>query len=138
MDVIMRSDDGTLKETNALWKWSMMLQSAAAKLGRAFEDTDTFKDTMTEIGFVDVVETQLKWPTNRWPEDEKDKEIGAWSNGNANIAVESLTMAPFTRAYGWTGEEVRSFLADVRKELNDPKIHAYWTMYVASIPALSP
>ncbi|WAO96041.1 Hypothetical protein NCS54_01370000 [Fusarium falciforme] len=47
-------------------------------------------------------------------------------NANIGSALEALTLAPFTRALGWKAEEVRTFTAQVRKDLNDRRIHAYW------------
>ncbi|EXL90215.1 S-adenosyl-L-methionine-dependent methyltransferase [Fusarium oxysporum II5] len=126
IDVIMKSDDGTLTEDNALLKWNKLLNEAAIKLGRPFEKTDAFKNIMAEVGFTNIVTTRFKWPTNRWAKDKKYKELGAWSNENTSVALESLTIAPFTRAHGWSRKEVDVFLVDVRKDLNDPKIHAYW------------
>lgn len=82
---------------------------------------------------MDVVESQFKWPTNAWPKDKKHKEIGLWNNENMSIALESLTMAAFTRAHGWTREEVTLFLAGVRKDMNNSRIHAYWPMYVSLV-----
>ncbi|KAG7403604.1 putative methyltransferase tdiE [Fusarium oxysporum f. sp. rapae] len=126
IDVIMKSDDGTLTEDNALLKWNKLLNEAAIKIGRPFEKTDAFKNIMAEVGFTNIVTTRFKWPTNRWAKDKKYKELGAWNNENTSVALESLTIAPFTRAHGWSSEEVDVFLVDVRKDLNDPKIHAYW------------
>ncbi|TQN74011.1 hypothetical protein CSHISOI_01423 [Colletotrichum shisoi] len=37
-------------------------------------------------------------------------------------------MAPLTRAHGWTPEEVDVFLVDVRNNIKDRNVHAYWTM----------
>jgi hypothetical protein len=37
-------------------------------------------------------------------------------------------MAMFTHVLGWTKPEVDVFLADVRKEMKDTKIHVYWNM----------
>ena len=31
---------------------------------------------MESVGFVDVVETVYKWPSNKWPKDKKYKELG--------------------------------------------------------------
>lgn len=133
IDVIMKSDDGTLTEDNALFKWNKLLEEAAIKLGRPFEQTDKFKDIMAEVGFTNIVATRFKWPTNRWAKDKKYKELGAWNNENTSIALESLTMAPFTRGLGWSSEEVNAFLPKVRSDLNDPKIHAYWPMYACPL-----
>jgi hypothetical protein len=37
-----------------------------------------------------------------------------------------LTMMLFTRCLGWSREEVEVFLADVRKEAKDKRIHSYY------------
>ncbi|KAK7430965.1 hypothetical protein QQZ08_002494 [Neonectria magnoliae] len=122
----MGCDDGTLTEDHTLFKWCNLLDEAAVKLQRSFERTNRFKDIMAEAGFVDVVETRFKWPTNRWPKERKYKELGAWNNENASLALEALTMAPFTRSLGWSREEVELFLIDLRNDFNDRTIHAYW------------
>ncbi|EGU72918.1 hypothetical protein FOXB_16573 [Fusarium oxysporum f. sp. conglutinans Fo5176] len=129
IDVIMKSDDGTLTENKALHKWTKLLKEAATKLGRPFEQTDAFKNIMAEVGFTDIIATRFKWPTNCWAKEKHYKQLGAWNNENTSMALESLTMAPFTRAHGWSSEEVDVFLVDVRKDLNDPKIHAYWPIH---------
>jgi hypothetical protein len=41
-------------------------------------------------------------------------------------------MAIFTRILGWTKEETEVFLALVRKDMKDAKIHSYWEMCVTS------
>jgi hypothetical protein len=83
---------------------------------------------LTKAGFEDVTEAKFKWPTNSWPKDSKYKELGLWNNENANFFLEAVAIAPLTRALGWSREEVAVFLAQARKELNDPKIHACWPM----------
>ncbi|KAM0345007.1 hypothetical protein ACHAPU_006890 [Fusarium lateritium] len=126
VDVIMGSDDGTLTEETTMYKWCRLLDEAAGKFNRCFERTTRFKDLLKEVGFVDVVETRYKWPTNHWPKDNKYKELGRWNNANASSALEALTMAPFTRGHGWSREEVELFLVELRKDWNDTRIHAYW------------
>ncbi|KAH6887099.1 S-adenosyl-L-methionine-dependent methyltransferase [Thelonectria olida] len=122
----MRSDDNTVTEDTALFKWCKLLDEAAAKLGRPFVKFDEMRKHMADAGFTDIVDGRFKWPTNRWPKQKKYKELGEWNNENTTAALEALTLAPFTRGLGWTLDEVTIFLVDVRKELNDPKIHAYW------------
>lgn len=123
-----KSDDDTLKDDHTLSQWLKYLHEASVKLGREFKDLDNFKDMMRDAGFVDVVETRFKWPSNGWPRDKRDKVLGKWNNENMATALEAATMAPFTRALGWSKEEVTVFLTDVRKDLNNPAIHAYWPM----------
>ncbi|KAJ4177158.1 hypothetical protein NW755_014015 [Fusarium falciforme] len=125
VDVIPQSDDNTLTQDYALRKWGDLLAKAAQEHGRPFIETCRLKHIMAEVGFVDVKETPFKWPTNRWPKDRRFKELGDWSNVNTNDSLQGLSMALFTRHLGWTPEEVGVFLVDVRKDLDNPSIHAY-------------
>jgi hypothetical protein len=51
-----------------------------------------------------------------------------WSLEDMGSALEGFSLAPFTRVLGWSREEVEVFLVNVRKELKNPRIHAYWSM----------
>ncbi|EXL63558.1 hypothetical protein FOPG_20168, partial [Fusarium oxysporum f. sp. conglutinans race 2 54008] len=127
VDIMMQSDDNTLTQDHALWKWGFFLAKAGQEHGTPFIETNRLKHIMTEIGFVDVKETPFKWPSNHWPKEKRFKDLGEWSNLNTVNLLNGLSMALFTRCLGWTPEEVNVFLVDVRKDLNNPKIHAYWS-----------
>ncbi|KAJ0270923.1 hypothetical protein COL940_011318 [Colletotrichum noveboracense] len=122
------SDDGTLRPEHALHRYLALVFSALEKSGRAFQSIPALRGMMLDIGFRDVTMTKYKWPTNPWAKDAKHKKIGAWNNENLNAGVEAWAMAPFTRVHGWTRVEVQGFLVDVRKDLGDRRIHAYWPM----------
>ncbi|KAL0939224.1 uncharacterized protein CTRU02_205834 [Colletotrichum truncatum] len=125
----LTSDDGTLTEDHALLKSMNLAVEAVAKMGRSFQSIPELRDMMVEIGFLDVTMNRYKWPTNTWPKDPKHKEIGMWNNENLMSGVEGFLMAPLTRLLGWKKEEVQILLIDVRKELNDRSIHAYYPIY---------
>jgi hypothetical protein len=55
-------------------------------------------------------------------------QIGAWQAENFTSGLSGLSMALFTRALGWTAEELEVFLVDVRKSMKDTKIHGYYPM----------
>ncbi|KAF4465205.1 methyltransferase [Fusarium albosuccineum] len=125
IDAFHVSDDGTLAKDHALSRWSDHLRDAAGKLDRPYEKTGNLKGFMAEVGFTDINETLFRWPINTWPKDKKFKELGAWHNENTASFLEAGTLAPLTRGLGWSVDEVRTFLSEVRKDLNNPKIHAY-------------
>ncbi|KAK7402457.1 hypothetical protein QQX98_011784 [Neonectria punicea] len=127
IDLLAKSDDGTLSDDSALSRCAKLLGQACIKLGRPFQDNLQLKDILADVGFVDVV-TSFKWPTNSWTRDKKYKELGAWNNGNIATGLDALTMAPFTRALGWSRGDVDVFLAEVRKDLNSKAVHAYWPL----------
>lgn len=47
---------------------------------------------------------------------------------NVSSGLEGLSAAVYTRVLGWSKEELDVLLANVRRDLKDTKIHAYWPM----------
>ncbi|KAF9874707.1 hypothetical protein CkaCkLH20_07844 [Colletotrichum karsti] len=129
LDCVPRSDDGTLTSESPLMKWADLLVEASERLGRPYIDIPPLKDIMAEIGFENVGIYLHKWPTNDWPRDSQFKELGMWQNESMMEGLEGFTMAPLTRALEWTKDEVNIFLIDVRKEINNRKVHAYWPTF---------
>ncbi|KAJ0302071.1 hypothetical protein Brms1b_012181 [Colletotrichum noveboracense] len=121
-------DDGTLSVDSDLWKWVLLVMEGMAKFGRPVTAAEQWKQLMEEAGFEDVVETIYKWPTNRWPRDKHYKDLGMWSLENMDQALEPATLAPLTRALGWSYEEVIVLVSKARKVLRDTSVHAYWPM----------
>ena len=53
--------------------------------------------------------------------------------------LEAFTYALFTRVLGYTQQEVDVVCAKIRKEMKDPKMHAFFYMYVSAIyPSIQP
>lgn len=125
-DLFPKSDDGTLKPEHALSKGVNLMYDASVMFGRPYQHIPPLVDIMKEVGFVDVTMEIFKWPSNAWPKDPKYRELGIWNCENMASGSEGFIMAPLTRAHNWTKEEVLLFLVDVRKNLRDTSIHAYW------------
>lgn len=51
-----------------------------------------------------------------------------WNHENITPSLEGLSMGLFTRVLGWQKLEVDAFLAQVRNEMKDTRIHAYFPM----------
>ncbi|KAK4457559.1 Phosphoethanolamine N-methyltransferase 1 [Cladorrhinum samala] len=124
------SDDGTLKPDSALSQWNNHCIKAGHMIGHSIESAKEYKRQMVEAGFVNVHEKLYKWPINSWARDAKFKEIGMWNEENFCGGIYGLSVALFTRALGWTKEELEVFLVDVRKDLRNKHIHAYWPIWV--------
>ncbi|KAJ2893477.1 hypothetical protein MKZ38_008654 [Zalerion maritima] len=130
MDFPTKCDDGSMTDSSFVYRWTKYFIDACDALGRPGNSAPKYKEYMEEAGFVDVVVEKYVWPINRWPKDRKLKEIGNWVQANFEGGAEGVCMACFTRGLGWTKEEVMTFCVDVRKELRNPKVHAYWPLYV--------
>ena len=84
---------------------------------------------MEDAGFVNVEEHILKLPVGPWPKDPRLKKCGMFEMVNMTEGISGLTTMLFTRALGWSREEVEVFLADVRKEAKEKGIHSYYHLY---------
>lgn len=53
---------------------------------------------------------------------------GAWSHINAMQALQALSLIPFINVLGWSEAETEALLVEVRKDLRNRSIHAYWPL----------
>jgi len=51
---------------------------------------------------------------------------GTWVNENMKNALEAMSLVLFTHFLGWTPEQVHVLLDEVRADIDNRKIHAYW------------
>jgi len=147
-----RSDDGTLPEDSALARWNRLFLEASIKAGAPMDIAESYKDFLVEAGFVNVVAVEYKWPVGPWPK-EKDAKLlgecfsslacetlylsdhyrgftGSWVRENIGGGLDAMSLSLFTNVLGWTVEEVQHLVALARKDMKNPRIHAYWPAYV--------
>ncbi|EON98371.1 putative methyltransferase domain-containing protein [Phaeoacremonium minimum UCRPA7] len=126
----MLSDDGTLDGTE-LGEWNRLLVEGMSRIGRDLSGSQRWGDYMREAGFEDVTEHRVFVAVNSWPRGQKNKLLGAISLQNLSEGIASLSTAVFARVLGWSKERIEVFLAGVRNDLKDKKIHAYGVVYFA-------
>ncbi|EKG16084.1 hypothetical protein MPH_06779 [Macrophomina phaseolina MS6] len=120
------SDDGTLAPNSALVRFSEYFFSAGEKFGKPPSSPRYLKSWMEAAGFIDVEEHTLKLPIGPWPKELRMKQVGAFERVNMDEGIEALCLMLFTRALGWTREEVEVFLAQIRKEVKRKDVHSYY------------
>ncbi|KAI9741292.1 MAG: hypothetical protein M1834_003009 [Cirrosporium novae-zelandiae] len=123
-------DDSSFPETSALRRWGNLMVEASTALHQELDKPSKYEDWIRQKGFANVRGTLYKWPTNQWPKDPVEKQKGLWTLANITQGLYANTVGLFTRGLGWNREEVEVFLVDVRKQLQDRKIHAYFPIYV--------
>jgi hypothetical protein len=89
------------------------------KLGKPILPIEAFPKYLEEVGFENINLQMLKRPTNDWPKDPKMKEIGRYTCLNFLEGLAAFSNVPFTRALGWTIEEVTILNAQVKKETGE-------------------
>ncbi|KAI4263346.1 MAG: hypothetical protein L6R42_001503 [Xanthoria sp. 1 TBL-2021] len=146
-DIVFYSEDGTLTDdrelssdtmqttsngmTVPIQKWITTFLQAARDFGRDPCPGPRLGGLMRDAGFQNVQEHKYKVPIGPWPKDKHLKTIGAWNLVQIENGLEGFTLRLFTQTLGWKSEEVHVLLANVRKDLRNPKIHAQFDFYVA-------
>ncbi|KIV81136.1 hypothetical protein PV11_08580 [Exophiala sideris] len=126
----IRCDDGTLSGDCALSEWSRLLLDATVQVGQAANKPVQYEEWMQQAGFVNTRTLVYKWPTNSWPPDGKLKTMGLWNHYNALQGLQGFTVGLFTRILGWSLDKTDTLLMNVKKDLEDEDIHAYWPIYI--------
>lgn len=118
--------DGTFDPNANCGSWTRTFHQIASEILRIdFDPIPQMAGWMEGAGFEAVVKTDRIVPVGPWPKNLKLKNIGRYFLSNMlDGGVENYTMALFTKA-GWDPISVHAMLGGVRKELLDPKIHAF-------------
>lgn len=124
------ADDDTTPEGSPLARWGPLFQEAGRRTGKTVDVIDHQFQWMQEAGFENVQEHRYKMPDNPWPsartkEGRKLKEIGKWRQMEIETGIEGWSIAMFTRVLGMSYAEVQLYLADVRRQWRDKRVHAY-------------
>ncbi|KAK1996444.1 methyltransferase domain-containing protein [Colletotrichum falcatum] len=126
----LQSDDGTVGPGCAAQEWARLMLEAAAIWKRPLDSCRFYREQLAAAGFVNITEKVYKWPTSPWPRDPKFKELGMWTYEDLGNGASGLSLALFTRALGWSKEQLEVFLVDVRKSMRDRLTHGWWPIYV--------
>ncbi|KAK1463539.1 hypothetical protein CMEL01_13608 [Colletotrichum melonis] len=122
------SDDGTIEGTELL-RWVDLFMDACKIFGRDGQIGPKLEGIVREnTGFVNIHHQPFKIPAGPWAKDPHLKDIGMLELIQLLDGLEGFSLRLLCGALGWTKEEVLVLLAGVRKDLKDPKIHA-WLYY---------
>ncbi|KJZ79528.1 hypothetical protein HIM_00997 [Hirsutella minnesotensis 3608] len=130
MDSVVACDDGTMDPQGPMAKWFRDLTIAGETCSRSFVIGAILKDVFERVGFVDVQQRIFKIPTNGWAKDERLRELGLMWESNIVTGLSGFSFRMFNRAYGRSSAEIEVSLVDVRRDVSNPRIHAYMPIYV--------
>ncbi|KPM42793.1 hypothetical protein AK830_g3750 [Neonectria ditissima] len=122
-------DDGTITKAKDALLWMDYLRKSAKKFGKPVDCAPQWAEKLREAGFEDVKEEVRKLPIGAWPKNPKLKEIGRYQSVQELQVVDSYTPALFAHTLGWSMDEVQVLMAKVKRDLRDPSIHLYLSIY---------
>ena len=123
------TDDGSKPKDYKYDEFVGLLREAILKFGFDLHGQQKAEAMVTAAGFVAVEEQKYKVPIGPWPRDPDLKKAGLYNKAIVMDFFHAI-MAPFTRGLGWSTEQVEVFLVEVRKSINNPKIHAYYSFHM--------
>jgi len=124
---VYKSDDGSLKEGSPMDQWGKVFVEAGNKFGRPFDvvGDGVVKAAYEEAGFKDAQVWTFKCPIGGWPADGHLREIGHFALMGIDVDLEGWILFIWTAVMGWSKEEVTVYVAHLRKQLRDRRVHGY-------------
>lgn len=124
------SDDGTVLPDSAISKWWGIFKEIGEKTGKTFAASEVARESIEAAGFVDVHEYKFKLPLGPWPKDKTLKLWGSWNQIFVLEALEGFALRGLTTILEWSLEKAQVYLAELRRELKNRDIHAYYYLRV--------
>lgn len=135
-DLLFTSDDGTVSNTNQLTKFCDDLVDAAGRVGCDLRVAPKYEELLRDADFTRINREILKFPMGPWARDKRLKTIGFCHREQFLQGMSGIGMGLFTRILRWPREEVEVYLALVRQDIANPKIHGYWRRSVAFLRSI--
>ncbi|KAJ6172300.1 hypothetical protein N7470_001367 [Penicillium chermesinum] len=129
-EVTLKSDDESLRRAPVLCEFLGRLHQASEEFHRPMNIAEGHRQRLIEAGFEEVRDEVFKVPSSSWPDDPIQKQIGRYNLCSLLMAVESYSLALFTRVLGWSNTQTQVFLAGVRRDLKNPEVHTYCNLHI--------
>jgi SAM-dependent methyltransferase len=128
LHVIPSSPDNTLPEPSQIMELYNVLASVGSKIGIDLAVAEKFPDMMREAGYEDVKSEVFDLPLGDWMEGRRMKEVGSFQRYQMTEGLHAMGFGLLTRVAGWAPEKVEVFLAGVRREMMNNKVHSMYKL----------
>ncbi|KAI2633198.1 S-adenosyl-L-methionine-dependent methyltransferase [Hypomontagnella submonticulosa] len=122
-----QSSDRSLEGT-AFQKWNKLIAEGVRKLGKSLFYILEYRNMLEATGFQNIVELKYAVPTNTWPPGRQSQRIGAMQKSNTLQVIDVYSLGVFTQGLGWSKDALDRLLAEVRKDIENTRIHSYSTL----------
>ncbi|OJJ45620.1 hypothetical protein ASPZODRAFT_133477 [Penicilliopsis zonata CBS 506.65] len=130
IDFEPRCDDRSL-DGLALRQWYQCLKQATEETMRPMSHSsrETLRH-LEEAGFTEIDHQMVGLPLNPWHQDEHERKVARWYNLAISESIETLSLAPFSRVFGWPIDKIQRIAADVKSEAFNKHVHAYNILHI--------
>lgn len=122
------SDDGSTPPDSGLWVFSDHALDASTKTGAPLDACTHYAEYMVAAGFENVVERRFKLPSSPWAKEKRMKLIGAFELHNLLRGVSAMSLRMFSKAYGWSQQQIELFLVQARKDMQNTRYYSYYDL----------
>ncbi|PGH21339.1 hypothetical protein AJ80_03390 [Polytolypa hystricis UAMH7299] len=123
-------DDNTMPADYKLTHWLSLIEEGLAKFDIDLLSPKKHPGYLRDTGFTNVQERVFKVPIGTWPKNPTLKKVGLYNRCMIVDGLQGNSMKPFTKALGWSVEEVEVFNVEVRKACENAKVHSYFPFHV--------
>jgi hypothetical protein len=97
---------------------------AGQRINLDFQAPLKWQEQLQAAGFVDIHTRWYNWLIGPWAKRDKNKAIGRFLYADFYEGLDVARLL-FTGVLGWSTEEIEAFIAEVRNEMKEQKIHLY-------------
>ncbi|KAL8829601.1 MAG: hypothetical protein Q9191_001928 [Dirinaria sp. TL-2023a] len=116
----MSSANPSVSSDAPFLRWSHLIHEGLAKGEVDGGAANSFSNYLHQVGFKNVTEERVPWAVGPWMEEEKGKMIGAMEQANLQDGLEGMTVGVFTKNLGWTSQQAKDLVAEVKRDISDP------------------
>jgi hypothetical protein len=106
------------------------MEQAAVKRGRQLRLSPHLGTFQKCAGLLDVNELVFPHKRGTWPSDPIERALGARTMLSAMSGMEGFTMLLFTKDLGWSLEDTKAFIAEVKRDMRDDSLRKVLDLHV--------
>ena len=127
-DIDYYSQDGSLTPDHALRRWLTNAYDAETTTKRTLRPGKYIAGWMREAGFTNIQAIRTPLPLGLWPKDKGMKKIGLYNWTQLWEGLQGMSLRLYVDILGWRREDLEVLLMEVRKDLQNPRVHALFDL----------
>lgn len=130
LDFVPKTDDNSIPPDWAYLKYTSAVRDGLKEFGSDFHIGAKVPEKLRAAGFKNITTHEIKVPIGPWAKNQLLRTAGLYMQAAVIDAFNMGLNGPITKGLGWTREEAEVLCAEARKAVRNPKVHAYYTMWV--------
>jgi hypothetical protein len=126
----VKSDDDSLPPNSAYREIGKYFFEIGDKMGTPIDDPRRWSAQLSQAGFTNVKDVVLKIPSGPWAKNRHLRKIGELERVMVVDAMHACMLRGWAQVLKRREEELTVLLMLARKELSDPRTHAYVQFHI--------